>query len=197
MKKVVVVLLALAMMGTLVACGSKAEKNEIIKLFDEGYTCVMSSACETEWRGMFMKDGSYDAVYKIIAPMTTEQYERFSAIAYDDEKAEEKQRVILRELADIDCSDIANMVPTQEELDSFAGMTIGDMEDMGFENSGWIGEPGEGYSFYYDGPVFYCTVTPVEGTVIEDMDDYSANDIRALEIGSVEFMGLSSQLLDQ
>lgn len=198
MKKLMTAVLTLVMVLTLAACGGKtAAENEITKLYDEGFECWATTACETEWRGLFMKEGSYDVIYKVIAPMTAKQYEAYSNIEFDDEKAEEKQRAILGALTDVIVENIADMVPTQEELDAYVGKTIGDMEADGFENTGWTGEPETGYSFFYDGPVYYCRVTPTEGTVIEDMDDYSANDIRAMEIGAVEFLGISSYILDQ
>ena len=198
MKKLTAVLLALVMVLALAACGGKsAAENEITKLYDEGFECRATTACETEWRGLFMKEDSYDVIYKVIAPMTAKQYEAYSNIGFDDEKAEEKQRAILGALTDVTVEDVADMVPTQEELDAYVGKTIGDMETDGFENTGWTGEPETGYSFFYDGPVYYCLVTPAEGIVIEDMDDYSANDIRAMEIGAVEFLGISSYILDQ
>lgn len=198
MKKLTAALLALVMVLMLAACGSKpAAENEITNLYDEGFECRASCAYENEWRGMFIKEDSYDVVYKVVAPMTDKQYEEYNNIDYSDEKAEEKQLALLSTLPDVTVTDISDMIPTQEELDAYVGKTIGDLEDDGFYNSGWTGEPGMGYSLYYDGPVYYCMVNLPEGAVIEDMDDYSVNDIRALEIGSMEFLGLSGDILDQ
>ena len=199
MKKLTAILLALVMILALAACGSKQTSagNEITDLVSQGYECRTWSADETQWRGLFMKEDSYDVIYKVVAPMTAKQYEEFDSIGFDDENAEEKQMAILGALTDVVVTDISDMVPTQEELDAYVGKTIGDMENDGFENTGWSGDEESGYSFYYDGPVYYCLVNLAEGTVITDMDDYSANDIRALEIGSVEFLGISSYILDQ
>lgn len=196
MKKLTAILLALVMVLALAACGSQpTAENEITELVAEGYTCMMTSYDETQWRGIFMKEDSYDVVYKVTAAMTAKQYEKYSGIGWDDEKCEEKQLAVMGELTDVVITDIADMVPTQEELDAYAGKTLGDMEDDGFENTGWTGEPGEGYDFYYDGPVYYCKVSTVEE--VDDMDNYSTNDIRALEIASVEFLGISSYILDE
>lgn len=196
MKKLTAIFLALVMLSALTACGSKpAAENEITELVKEGYCFTTTTYDETEWRGIFMKDDSYDVVYKVTADMTAKQYEKYSAIGWDDEKAEEKQLAILGELTNVVVTDITDMIPTQAELDAYVGKTIGDMEDEGFENTGWTGEPGEGYELYYDGPVYYCKVSTVEE--VDDMDNYSTNDIRALEIASVEFLGISSYILDQ
>lgn len=196
MKKLTAIILALTMVLALTACGSQpAAENEITKLVADGYTCMMTSCDEAQWRGVFMKEDNYDVIYKVVAPMSAKQYEDYCAIGWDDEKCEEKQMAILAVLTDVEVTDIADMVPTQEEMDVYVGKTLGDMEADGFENTGWTGEPGEGYSFYYDGPVYYCKVAPAEE--IGNIDDYSPNDILALEIASVEFMGISSRIMDE
>ena len=196
MKKLAAIVLVLGMMLALAACGAAEAKNEIADLMDRGYECRGWSADETGWRGLFIKEDSYDVVYKAVAPMTAKQYEEYNGY-FDDEDAEEKQMAYVKTLTGVEVTDISDMVPTQEELDVYVGKTLGDMENDGFENTGWTGEPETGYSFYYDGPVYYCLVNLAEGTVITDMDDYSVNDIRALEIGSVEFLGISYGVLDR
>lgn len=198
MKKLTATILLFVLILTLAACGitKPAAKNEIADLLDQGYECRGWTADETMWRGLFMKGESYDEILKVTLPMTAEQYEKFNDL-FEADDGEAKQMAYLETLTGVEVTDISDMVPTQEELDAYVGKTMGDMEADGFENTGWTGEPGMGYSLYYDGPVYYCLVTPAEGTVIEDMDDYSVNDIRAIEIGAVEFLGISSYILDQ
>lgn len=198
MKKLTATILLFVLLLTLAACGitKPAAKNEITDLLDQGYECRGWTADETMWRGMFQKGDSYDEILKVTLPMTAEQYEKFNDL-FEADDGEAKQMAYLETLTGVEVTDISDMVPTQEELDAYVGKTMGDMEADGFENTGWTGEPGMGYSLYYDGPVYYCLVTPAEGTVIEDMDDYSVNDIRAIEIGAVEFLGISSYILDQ
>lgn len=202
MKKLITMLLAALMLLSLAACGSKAEdtpaddasdRNEITDLFDEGYICTLSSADETQWKGVFQQEESYDKIYMVTADMTAEKYEEFCNIDFDDEDA---LHAILGSLQNVTVTDITDMVPSQAELDAYVGKTIGDLEADGFESTGWSGDPEEGYSFFYDGPVYCCAVTPAEGSKVTNMDDYSANDIRALEIGAVEFQGLSGYILD-
>lgn len=204
MKKTIAILLAALMLLALAACGSKADdtpaddtsaRNEITDLYDEGYVCTMSSVDETQWKGVFQMEDSFDKIYMVTADMTAEKYEAYDSIGYDDEEADAKQRAILGSLQNVTVTDITDMVPPQSELDAYVGKTIGDLEADGFEDSGWIGGE-EGYTFFYDGPVYCCAVTPAEGSKVTNMDDYSANDIRALEIGAVEFQGLSGYILD-
>ena len=198
MKKLTAILLALVMVLVLAACGAtKTEaKNEITDLLEQGYECRGWTGDETSWRGLFIKGDSYDEILKVTIPMTAEQYEEFNGF-FEADDGEEKQMAYLQTLTGVEMADISDLVPTQADLDAYVGKTMGDMENDGFYNSGWTGEPGMGYSFYYDGPIYYCLVTPAEGTVIEDMDDLSANDIRAIEVGAVEFLGISSSILDQ
>lgn len=200
MKKTITILLAAFMLLTLVACGSKAEdtpaKNEITDLLDKGYSCVMSTADETQWKGVFQKEDSFDTVYMVTADMTAEKYNDFDSIGFDDPDADAKKNTILGSLPNVVVTDITNKIPAQAELDAYVGKTLGDLENSGFESTGWCGDPEDGYTFYYDGPVYCCVVTPAEGTVTENMDDYSTNDIRALKIGKVEFQSFSGSILD-
>ena len=216
MKKLLTLILALALALSLAACGESAADedaaaggdattgedtalvmgdNEIADLLNEGYACVMSTAEEGKWQGIFQMEESYDTVYKVVAAMSAEEYAAYDAISFDDEEAEAKQNAVLTTLTDVTVTDITSMLPTQEELDAYVGKTLGDLEDDGFENTGNSNYEGV-YSFYYDGPVYCCMVDLEEGTLIEDMDDYSANDLRELKIGKVEFMCLSSYILD-
>ena len=200
MKKLISVLLAAAMLLTLAACGGKKEetetaaKNEITELLDTGYECTMSTCDETVWKGVFEQEGN--APYMVTADMTAEQYEEYSNIPFDDEEKDAKEAAILGALQNVVLKDISDMIPTQEELDAYIGKTIGDLEDAGFSDSGYMGGEGEDYCFFYDGPVYSCTVTPAPENAVKNIDDYSANDIRGLVIGSVEYTGLSGSILD-
>ena len=196
MKKITAMLLCLMMVLALVGCGAQKAENEITALFDEGYEATLTTYDETSWTGVFQKDGGWDTVYMVKAAMTAKQYADYDAIGWDDEKCDEKKAAILGELTDVVVTDITDKVPSQEELDSYIGMTMGELEDAGFESTGYVGDEDMGYSFFYDGPAYSLTVTPAEDQTIDDLDDYSANDLRAITIGAVEFTGFSFNLLD-
>ena len=196
MKRIFAMLLCLLTVFALAGCGAEEGGNEITALYDEGYCLGMCTYDETSWAGLFQKEDSTETVYKVTAAMTAKQYEAYSEISFEDEDSEEKTKDILGQLSDVVVTDISGMVPSQEELDSYIGMTFGELEEAGFENSGYIGDEETGYRFFYDGPVFSCTVSTEEGTVITNMDDYSANDIRALKIGGMEFTGFSFNVLE-
>lgn len=196
MKKITATLLCLMLVLALVGCGTQAqESNEITALYDEGYLCSLTSYDETSWSGIFQKDGSWDTVYLVTAAMTAEQYEAYSAIGFDDEEYETKQIKLLGQLTDVTVTDISDKVPTQEELDSYVGMTMGELEDTGFEKTGYMGDPETGYEFFFDGPEYSLTVSTEEGSAIDDLDNYSENDLRELKIGGVEFTGFSFNIL--
>lgn len=198
MKKVLSIILTISMIVILTGCGANQAAeggNEITRLFDEGYQCVIATASESSWNGIFQKADSFDTLYLVKANMTAKEYRAFDAISYDDEDAESRKQALLGTLSDVTVTDISDKIPSQEELEGYIGKTLGELEDEGFENCGYMGDEGN-YQFFYEGPVYSCTVSLEEGTVIEDMDDYSLNDLRALKIGGMEFTGISSQILD-
>lgn len=202
MKKLWTVALACLMLLTLAACVEKTAapagergNNEIAALYDEGYQCEQTVYDESTWKGIFRMEDSWESVKLVTAKMTKAEYEAISAISFEDENADEKTAVALTNFSDVTVEDVTDLLPTQEELDAYVGKTLGDLEEDGFENTGnsnWDGE----YTFYYDGPVYCVAVDLADGVKIEDMDDYSANDLRELSIGKVEMMGLSGALLD-
>lgn len=204
MKKILSLILALVTALALVACGAAesggeepapAGENEIAQLLAEGYTCTMSTGEEGKWKGIFQKEDDAQAIVKVVAAMSAEEYAEYEAIDWADEEAEAKTNAVLTKLSDVQVTNVSEMIPTQEELDAYIGMTLGDLELDGFENTGNTNYEGV-YSFFYDGPVYCCTVDLAEGTIIEDMDNYSANDLRELVIGKVEYTGISSYILD-
>ena len=199
MKKLTSMILALMMLLALVGCGSERAEmgnNEIAGVvLEEGYYCALSTAEEGCWKGVFQKEDGLGTIYLVEADMSKEEFEAYDSIPYDAEDADEQRNIILTNLSGVTVRDITDKIPTQEELDAYVGKTLGDLEKDGFENSGNSNSDGI-YQFFYDGPVYSCTVSLEEGTKIEDMDDYSANDLRQLTIGGVEFTGISYHILD-
>ena len=196
MKRLAAILLCLIMALALAGCGGQetAAGNEITALLDEGYTTCCTSCGDTSWAGIFQKGNSWDSVYRVTAAMTEAQSEAFMNIGYEDDyEAEERQ--ILGQLSDVTVTDITDKVPAQEELDAWVGRTMGDLEADGFARNGYMGDPETGYEFIFDGPVYSLDVTAAEA--VDDLDNYSENDLRGLAIGSVRFAGFSFQLLEE
>lgn len=194
MKKLISVLMALIIILTLAACGAEKtppQQNLITQLTDEGYEYTMTSVTEEFWKGLMEKDGQY---LLVTAAMTPALYEDYNAIGFEDDY-DALMLAFLGALKDVTSEDITDRVPSQEELDRYIGMTMGELEKEGYEQTGYLGDEGV-YSFFYDGGSYSLLVDPVEGTLIEDMDDWSVNDLRGLEIGGVTFLGFSGSILD-
>ena len=204
MKKVLALVLALAMICSFAACGDAKQeeapaKNELAEYLENGFVINGSSAdTENGYVALLVKDTGdynfdYSQLYKVQIPLTEKEYNELDMIEWDDE---EKKNEYLFALDDVVISDISDRVPSQEEINSLVGKTFGDLEDMGFYNSGWVEEEeGQGYYFYYDGPTFYGKFTVPEDQKVTNMDDMSPNDIRELVIDSVEFLGVSFDIV--
>lgn len=194
MKKFVSVLVSLIIVLALNGCGAEKtppQQNLITQLADEGYEYTMTSVTEESWKGVMEKDGQY---LLVTAAMTPALYEDYNNIGFEDDY-DAQMLAFLGSLKDVTSEDITDRVPTQEELDRYIGMTMGELEEDGYEQTGYLGDEGL-YSFFYDSDSYCLLVDPIEGTLIEDMDDWSVNDLRGLEIGGVTFLGFSGGILD-
>ena len=139
-----------------------------------------------------MKDESLETIYKATAPFTKELYEQYEAIDWEDEAA---YKNLYCSLENVTVEDITYLIPTEEDLKSYAGMKFGELDDLGWYSSGWSGGEGEAYTFYYDGPVFYCSIIPEEN--VTDVDDLSVNDMKELTIKEMQFQGISGSIIEQ
>ena len=191
MKKILALLLCLMIALALVGCGGQ-KGNEITALFEEGYEATSTSFYETSWTAIFQKAGGWDSVYLVNAAMTDQQSEDYMNICYEGDYEAEQQ--LLGQLSDVTVTDISEKVPAQAQLDTYVGMTMGDLEDEGYGRNGYAdtGTAGCVYLFF-DGPDYCLDVTPAEN--IDDPDNCSENHLRGLTIADVKFSGFSSQFL--
>ncbi len=208
MKKLVSLLLALALIFSLCACGAKEEQkpevksNALTEILDKGFS-MRGYTYDTEggFKALIVKetaegDCDYSEVYKAEASMTQDDCDALDAIPWDAEDSDEQKIAYLSGLSDMTVTDITQFVPTQADVDALVGKTFGELEEMGFYNSGWTQtDDMTSYDFYYDGPIFYGKFSLPEDVKIANMDDYSENDIRALTIGGVEFLGISFDIV--
>lgn len=195
MKKLVSVLMTLIIILAANGCGAEKtppQQNLIMQLADEGYERTMSSASEECWKGLMEKDGQS---LLVSAPMTAALYEVYDSISFLDDDYEEQMLAFLGTLKDVTCEDLTETIPTQEEWNLYIGKTLGELEEDGYEQTGYLGDEGV-YSFFYDSDSYCLLIDPIESTLIEDMDDWSVNDLRGLEIGGVTFLGFSGGILD-
>ena len=192
MKKFAVMLLGLAMALVLAGCGSQAS-NEITALYDEGYSLKMSTSDETTWSGLFWKDESWEGAKLVKAAMSSKQCEDYQEIEFDDEAAQKK---FLGGLSDVTVTDISDKVPTEGDFAAYIGKTFADLEADGYERTGYSGDPGAEYHFFFDGPEYSVTVIPENAAGMGSLDDYSENDLRTLKIAAIEFSDFSFGILE-
>lgn len=192
MKKMLIKLSVLmALVLVIVSCFSCAkpkEKNAVGKLIDEGYECTSSASSAGHWKGIFEKEENGKTIYYLgKVKMNAEEEKAF----YEGTEGGwdfDSQSELLSYAQDATIEDVTDQMPTQAELDQYIGKTLGDLENEGYENTGNSNSEGI-YTFYYDGPKYNLLIGLTEGIIIEDMDDYSHNDLKALTIGSVQLIG--------
>lgn len=171
--------------------------NEIAGLIDQGLSMVLCSREDGILYALYM-DEDATAAYKVTAPITDEEDQALSDI-YEAEDPALAEAAIMTNLTDVTVTDISDKFPTQEELDAaYVGKTLGDLEEEGYEDCGWMGDEDENsYTFFYDGPLYSISVTPQDGAITGSLDDYSQNDLRALEIASVTFNTFSYGIIEE
>lgn len=205
--KLIGLLLSFVLVFSMVGCGGAEDKNteekkveitSIDQLLNEDYMYSTSGPAEDSnvWTGVYLKAEDYSAAYRVVINFTEDELAAYNALDFVEEDAEQKMLDILKGAKDCTITDITDQIPTQDELDKeFVGKTIGELEETGFENSGQTNDEQGHVQFFYDGPEYNVLVVPKEE--IEDIDDYSPNDIRALEIGTAKFWGFSDSILEQ
>lgn len=197
MKRILCLIVCIILMASVVGCGKTTADtdNEVTKLYADGFTPSMSSVTDSSLKILFQKDYSFDVVYKVEAMISEAQYEQY-CLASESDDSDAEIAEFLENLDNVVVSDITDIVPGQDKLNAYVGKTIGELENEGYENSGYSGDDGD-YAFFYDGPIYSLIVAPESGAIVGSIDDYSTNDIRAMKIGSVEFCGFSFAFLDE
>lgn len=207
MKKILFFVLVIGMIFTLSACGVDKDanltgstidnnQNEITRALSEGYETVMTSVENNIFKAILQKDGSFEGVLLAVGEMTDEQYEEYNNIDWDDEKAGEKKAAIYAKMTNVKSKDVSDLVPSQDELDGYIGKSLEELEDLGFENTGYIGGD-ENSRLFYDGPL-YCITAEVDLLNFEEKsyDDFSKEDLEKIIIKSTEFTNFSFGVLD-
>lgn len=205
MKKIFVFVLVIAMLFTLSACGVNDanltgstidnNQNDITKAFNEGYESIMSSVEDNVFKAILQKDGGYEDVLLVVGEMTDEQYEEYNNLDWLEEEDLEKIKAILDTMTNVKSKVIFDLVPSQEELDSYIGKSIAELEDLGFENSGYI-DSEINHTYFYDGPLYSINVVVDKGDITKEYDDLTREDFEKIVIESVEFQSFSFGILD-
>lgn len=193
MKKIIVVVLVLLLAFSMIACGNKQEANEIAGLYDEGFTPSMWSMSEDTWVGIFQKEMAYDQVYVVTLKVTDKENEKIS----DANLADDSDKVIKNIISYIPgpvVEDITSEIPGEDELNNFVGMTLGEVEEMGYSNVGNL-DTDDKHIYSYDGPI-YTVDLELDTADIADWNDVSPNELMTLKVKAAEFAGFSSMFIE-
>lgn len=192
MKKAICTVISLLIVLFLCSCGAEKQENQITGLLDQGYACTSSMCSDSKWAAFFENEDSHLVVTAPLSKAQVNSYDKLDVLA---DNYEDQQRKFMAGITDMNIIDVSDQEPSQDDLDAYIGRTFGDLESDGFENSGYY-QSDNNVVFFYDGDIFTVEITPEAVIAIDDMDDYSVNDLRALKIGSIEFTGFSSNILD-
>lgn len=195
MKKIIKLLLTLLTVLCLCACGGKQEKNELASLYEKGYETTMSSLTEEKWYGLLQKDYSFEDIYKVEISIDQNTYNKLFEIDTFEEAGAKKFNEILTTIQDCKVTPMADKVPNKDDFSIYIGKTIQDLENDGYERSGYFFDE-EGCVFFADGPDYSINVQVNEVITDVSIDDYSENDIRALTIKDIKFSNFSFNIFD-
>ena len=171
------------------------KKNKMAPLFEQGYEMVQTSLFEYTFTTLLMKDNNYNDAYKAFCKLDEETYDQLLQCDTFEEEGLKAFKEIVTYLSDCTVTSMKEELPKDGELDEYIGKTIKDMENDGYERSGYyLAE--DGCIFYADGPKFSVTIQTEEVIKPEEMGAYSENDIGRLTVKSIEFNGFSYRILD-
>lgn len=193
MKKLISLTLALAFVLAFAACSKETPVNADIKAyFDQGYEVGMTTSSGDKWSGILQKDNSY---VKISSAITKQQQEAFNELDFSDADYAKKEQALITSLVDATIEDLSSQVPSQDELDTYVGKTLGEMEEAGWENIGTLADDDE-YVVTLDGPVYQINVTVSDDVDLSNLDNYSPNQINEFKIATAEFVGFAWGILE-
>ena len=148
----------------------------------EGAEFRQSSGQDNRFTYVFGLEGTY---YRVMAPMTDEEFQAFMDLEFDDPDYDAKLEKVIGPLKIDMWENLNDMIPPQEELDQWVGKTGQELFDAGWTNSGWNLDDMEFWMDY--GPFMYTVV--MDGTV-ENVEDFDEEDIAPLVVKSVTYNDL-------
>lgn len=203
MKKIISLLLVLLTSLCLCACSNATtnnedklvEKNEVASLYEQGYDVTQSSFMENKWVAIYEKDFSMNDAYKVKLDMDQDTFDKLFELDTFDDEGQRQFREIIESLPGCVITSMNDLLPSEDEFDNYVGKTIQDLENDGYERTGYTYDD-DGCIFFLEGQKYALYVTVDEVITYETIDDYSENDIRALTIKSVECNGFSYKIFD-
>lgn len=204
MKKVLTLILALAALAVLVACGATAPAKtndfdlqslktlgDLQKLEKENDSWAYN---ENGYVDLFEYGGT---TYRVFADLTEEIYNSMEAIDFFDEDREEKLNNILAGVAITKAEDMTQYIPTEEELQKYVGKTGQELLDDDFWTSGyWLYDDQYFHMGHdlYEFDVYFNEKIDVDNTDMDEFNDEEA--IRTMTVKKLVFTGFSGRATD-
>ena len=138
---------------------------------------------------------SFEDIYKVEISIDQNTYNKLFEIDTFEEAGAKKFNEILTTIQDCKVTPMADKVPNKDDFSTYIGKTIQDLENDGYERSGYFFDE-EGCVFFADGPDYSINVQVNEVITDVSIDDYSENDIRALTIKDIKFSNFSFNIFD-
>jgi len=129
------------------------------------------------------KDGRQ---YQFSAVLSAEDMEAYEALDFFSDTYNEDVYAILGKLTVDDCVDFTGCIVPQDELDAFAGKTVQDLVDAGYENTGWSVFEGDAMlTFDKDLMEYEAKVTPTDG--FDENSDFDFEDMLGFRVEQFRF----------
>lgn len=161
----------------------------IKKLLDNGYRVTAANG-QDEVLKMILSNDERSSFFQLDACLSAEQQKQSIELDSFKENYDQELQNFLLSLEQIKIRDISDLIPAQDDLDVYAGKTIGELTENGFERAGWEGSDHR-YSFIYSNAVYECRVTVEDAADIKDPELLQEDEISAMIIESVTFKDLS------
>ncbi|MDO5440784.1 MAG: hypothetical protein Q4F12_04535 [Erysipelotrichaceae bacterium] len=197
MKRIITILLVVLLSTCLCACNNNKNKqpNEIASLYEQGYEAEQTILFDSSWIALFMKDHDYHDAYKVVVKMDEKTYDKIIQCDTFEEEGLKQFLDIIEYLPNCTVTSMNDELPKEGELDQYIGKTIKDLEDEGYERTGYyLAE--DGCLFYADGYKYSVLIQVEEVIKPEEMSYYSDYDLGQLTVKSMEFLGFSYRVLD-
>lgn len=170
------------------------EGNGLLGYYRDGYDFRMSTVDEnSNLKAIYVAEDGRHAI-SLKATMTEEEKEAYDAIDFWDESGAYKRVLLLDSLEGAVIEDISDLVPTDEELETFVGKTVRELEEAGYKEEYHNVWENECDGYYSNGriSVFISATNP------DKPDDYniSEDEISSLIIQMISFFDFEFGLIE-
>lgn len=199
MKKLVAVILSVAMVLSLAACASKVTEskapgmglNTLNEVYKNGYEVSGTTIGENVFCQTATNNSGEE--YILIVKVPEELMGDFEAIDFLSDDAQAQYLALIGDIELTEAVKSADLMPDKDSLDMYVGGTISEFEMGGAEINGYIGGDGK-YTFFFNDDCCDYTVELEDDVKLEDYDDTDMFNavIQDCKIKSIECTGITS-----